>query len=156
VLRSQHASIPEFPWEKIKATVVPKLKMSFGKQLVGVVAFGSQVAGKATLNSDLDILIVLDERVSIKRKLYEIWDNFNIDNDPEITPHFVNFAKSAKPIKSSGLWLEIALNHKILFEQKSQITNHFSRLQKCLANDEVRRYFSNGHPYWIWKTNEKH
>jgi predicted nucleotidyltransferase len=141
----------EFPWKKIAKAILPKLKNRFGEQLVGVAAFGSQVSRKATDHSDVDILVVLSPDTPIKRSLYGLWEQFQFEVKPELSPHFVNFSRIVKQRKGSGFWLEIALNHKILFEKKGELTKRFNSLQKTIARDEVRRYFSGGHPFWVWR-----
>jgi Nucleotidyltransferase domain/HicB family len=46
----------------------------FGASLVGVIAFGSWTRGEAASTSDIDLLVVLDRRVALRRELYRAWD----------------------------------------------------------------------------------
>jgi len=84
------------------------VKLAYGDELVGIIAFGSQVRGDATENSDIDIAVILTtvgDRRSVRDNLsnlsYEVllatsedvravllsqqqWDNPDIFTNPQL------------------------------------------------------------------------
>lgn len=136
-------------WQREAEKILKQLKKKFGAGLLGLVAFGSQVRGEATKHSDLDLLIVLEEKFPIKRGIYEWWDSTVQwkGSIREISPHFVHLATS--PERATGLWYEIAMFHKIIFEKGRKISGLIKELIQSVERGEISRSFSNGHPYWI-------
>lgn len=127
--------------------VIEKLKSRFKDKLIGVALFGSQVKGEATASSDIDMLVVLDDSVSLNRALYSWWDSEMVWNDGELNPHFILYPKDIQCV--GGLWFEVALSGKIIYQKDIIIDQLFSKLKKFVADGGARRYISNGHPYWI-------
>ncbi|MBU4484207.1 toxin-antitoxin system HicB family antitoxin [bacterium] len=141
-------------WYSFCIKIVEELKKHFKEKLVGVVVFGSQIDGYATEHSDVDLLIVLDKSLSINRSLYRWWDeNISDGSGFEINPHFVSMPDDIK--KTTGIWLEIAQNNEILFQKRCNMKTLMDKLNELIKNDHVRRYWSNGHPYWVWRDDEK-
>ena len=137
------------PWQKPAEEILKQMKKKFREDLLGLVVFGSQVRGDATKHSDLDLLVVLDENVPIKRGLYAWWDSVVTwkGNIKEINPHFVHLSPS--PQQATGLWYEIAMFHKIIFEKGKQISVFIEELILSMEQGKISRSVSNGHPYWI-------
>jgi predicted nucleotidyltransferase len=71
--------------------LVQRCRESFAGQLVGIVLFGSVARGEEFPESDLDVLLVMDEACPIQRGLYRVWEA-NVD-------HFVkqNFGREETP-----------------------------------------------------------
>lgn len=127
--------------------IVKQLTNHF-KDLLGVVVFGSQVTGKATQSSDLDLLIVLPSNLPITRSLYRWWDEEIPSVGPiTVNPHFVHLPPS--PDGAGSLWLEVATAHEILWERNGAVGDVIKKLLEIIALDRVRRYWSNGQPYWV-------
>lgn len=134
--------------------VVDQLKIHFKEKLCGIILFGSQATGKATSESDIDILIVLDKSLPIVRSLYRWWDDtVKWKEGGELNPHFVNCLDSSED--ASGMWLEIAQSGKILFQKDKIIDNLFNGIKRLIKNGKVRRYVSNGHAFWVWRSHEE-
>ncbi|MBI2092598.1 MAG: nucleotidyltransferase domain-containing protein [Deltaproteobacteria bacterium] len=128
-----------------------KLKQHFGEKLCGIILFGSQVTGKATSESDIDLMIILDKSMPIERGLYKWWDDNIVWNEKNmLNPHFVNILEDEK--LAGGLWLEIATTGKVIYQKKTVLDKLFAKLKELIGNGEVRMYISNGHPYWVWKS----
>ena len=97
---------------------------------------------------------MLDE-IPLTRSLYQWWDDQVLPPDQMIwNPQFVHLPSSAE--QAGGLWFEIALAHQILLEKGGKISDLIASLNSLIADDQVRRYWSNGHPYWVWRNHEKH
>lgn len=141
-------------WKNKFEPTIKGLQKKFGDDLLGILLFGSQVSGQATSSSDWDFLIVLQESIPLQRMLYRWWDNqkeFVLQE--KVNPQFVHLPLS--PQKAGGLWFEVSLAYDILWEKSQKISQWMERLKKEIASDKIRRYWSNGHPFWVWKTHEK-
>lgn len=133
-------------------TLYKDISTHFGNELEGIILFGSQVTGKATESSDTDLFIVLSPSVKITRQLYTWWDD-DVLADTTISPHFVSYPDSNAPI--GGLWCEVALSGKILYQKSNHMSIVLKKINTLVQNGAVRRYWANGHPYWIWRKDEK-
>jgi len=134
--------------------IIAKIKEHFGKDLVGIMLFGSYATNESTEASDIDLLIVLSNDIPIVRKLYRWWDNEISETNLEIiNPHFVNLPKDIK--KVTGLWLEVAEKGKVLYQRNQLIEKTISKIKKLTQDGMVRKYVSNGHPFWVWRQDEK-
>lgn len=138
--------------EKAFQKIAGVLKRRFGDSLLGIVLFGSRVEGKTTDQSDWDLLIVLAEDLPIKRSLYSWWDGLKIDfKSGTVNPHFVHLPQV--PDSAGGLWLEVALHHKIIYEQEGKLSSELQKIFQMIQQGKVIRHFSNGHPYWVRREN---
>lgn len=130
--------------------VSQKVRDHFGSTLHGIILFGSYARNEATESSDIDLLIVLGRGVVIERTLYVWWDdNIKWTGEGVVNPHFVNLPD--KPEGAGGLWLEVATNGKIIYQNGSLFNKLFLGLRECINSGQVRKHISNGHPYWVWR-----
>ena len=130
------------------AEAVTLLRRRFGDDLVGVALFGSQVTGESHTGSDHDLLVVLRPAAELSRSLYQWWDDAIQPLRGEIwNPHFVRLP--AAPEEVGGLWLEVASSHQIIWEVRTELTHFFSLIHSMIAKQGLRRYWSNGHSYWV-------
>lgn len=143
------------PWWKDDADrIVDLARREFGRRLLGVLLFGSQVQGTATEGSDLDVLIVLDVQQPIRRALYRWWDaEVQPRIDVRITPQFVHLPRVERD--AGGLWFEVAVVSHVLWERGRSVSTMIKSLEKCIEDDKVRRYWSHGQPYWVRRYNEE-
>lgn len=133
--------------------ILHETKQRFGKDLVGVAVFGSQVTGQATTGSDLDLLIVLALTVPIYRPLYSWWDEkITAPGATIVNPHFVHLPPT--PEEAGSLWLEVAIAHEVLWQRENQLGRVITKILDRIASDRLRRYWSNGQPYWV-RTDEE-
>lgn len=139
-------------WSEDCKKIVETLRRHFGRQLLGVALFGSQIEGTATEDSDLDILIVLD--VPIQRSLYSWWDeNIKWQGRADASPQFVHLPDDVET--AGGIWFEVAMASQITWERGHKLSSAIAELKKLIETDRVRRYWSNGQPYWVRRENEK-
>ena len=138
--------VEEDPFRFLIPTIL-LLKGHFKKNLLGVAVFGSRVTGKATENSDFDVLVILADTVPLVRSLYRWWDeSLEMFEGKVVNPHFVHLP--ASPEEAGGLWLEVAVASKILWEEKGLVTSFIDKLLLQMSSDKIRRHWSNGMPYW--------
>ena len=141
-------------WLEEGKKIVPQLRHKFGTRLIGIAVFGSQVEGRATEDSDLDILIVLDADTPLQRSLYSWWDDaIKWEGSVEVTPQFVLLPKNLED--AGGIWFEVAMASEVLWERGRKLSTMIKALRKLIESDHIRRYWSNGQPYWIRRGDEE-
>jgi len=101
--------------------------------------------------SDVDLLIVLEEGVPIRRSLYREWDAMDADplrwNSHRVEPHFVRLpGREAEP---TGLWAEAAVDGVVLFERALRVSQRLVEIRREIAAGRLVRRRCHGHPYWV-------
>ena len=120
----------------------------FGKELVGVVVYGSWACDELTDGSDVDLLVVLDPDFSITRELYRAWDANPLQwGTHPVEGHFVHLPQD--DLRVSGLWAEIAAEGIVLFERGVEISRLLVRIRRRILARHLVRRRSQGQPYWV-------
>ena len=129
------------------AALVERAAELCGDDLVGVVVFGSWARGDAMTSSDVDVLIIIDERAPIRRELYRRWDEQTVrwDGRP-VEPHFVRLSSSGTP--ATGLWAEAAIDGLILFERGAKLSMRLAEVRRAIVAGRLVRRLAHGQPYW--------
>ncbi len=130
--------------------LIRSLQREFKSDLIAIALFGSQVRGEARESSDIDVLIVLHSKHEITRDLYRRWDRLQRES-PEIfgsklSPHFVSFFETSQ--RPTSLWLEVALDAKIIFDTEDRLHHQLLALRREIASGKMRRKKTHGHSYW--------
>ncbi len=125
-----------------------------GYPLIGVLLFGSVSRGEATESSDIDVLLVLPPSVAPTREQYAVWDQKVESFLKEISlgrfsPQFVSLPESVE--EAGGIWFEVALEGILLWEESTRVASFLAQLRKSMAQGEVIREISHGHPFWVRK-----
>jgi len=113
--------------------------------LEGLILFGSWARGEQREGSDIDLLVVLREGVSIKRDLYRQWEK--VEENTSVEPSIVALPSLDQPF--SGLWAEVALDGIILFECSQKIRHYLYKARQAIANGSLRRERAHGQNYWV-------
>lgn len=124
----------------------------FGAQLLGVVLFGSIARGEELADSDLDVLLVVDRSIPIRRALYARWES---EVEPqvaghferEVTPHFVHLPERVDD--AGGLWLETGIDGEVLWERERLVSSFLRSVRDLLARGGAVRRVRHGHSYWV-------
>lgn len=134
--------------------LIATLNNRFGDDLMALLLIGSRVSGEATTGSDRDFLVVLSDKTELTRALYRWWDEtITSPREEEWNPQFVHLPLS--PSEAGSLWFEAALNHENLWTGNRAVHELMEQLRAMISRDEVRRCWSGGHPYWVWRSDEK-
>ena len=127
---------------------IDKAKALFKNTLLGVVLFGSAARGEAGEHSDIDLLLVLDKKVTLSRKLYTLWDRNSWC--ASVSPHFTHIPATVQA--AGSLWLEVAIDGIPLYEKDRRISRFLALLRRAIAGGEMERRVVHGHAYWIKNT----
>ena len=129
------------------ARVIEHATALAGRDLAGIVVFGSWSRGEATPESDVDVLIVLAPEVPITRELYRRWDAsvLHWEGCP-VEPHFVRFPAATDDI--TGLWAEVAMDGIVVYERGFELSQRLVKLRSRIAARELERRWVKGQSYW--------
>lgn len=116
--------------------------------LRGVLVFGSWARNELGPESDIDLLIVVEDRLDIERGLYREWDRYPLFWDQHrVEAHFVHLpAPGARP---SGLWAELAVEGVVLYERDHEVSKRLVEFRQQVAKGRVVRRELHGQPYWV-------
>jgi hypothetical protein len=119
-----------------------------GDALLGVVAFGSWARRELAQTSDVDLMIIVDQRFDIDREIYRRWDVAPLRwNDHPVEPHFVHLPRPGARI--SGTWAEVAVDGVVLFERGLTVSRRLVELRQKVVSGGVVRRRSHGQSYWV-------
>lgn len=145
------STIPSFDF--LPTSLFSRIIKQWEGELRGIVLFGSAVREELRASSDIDLLFVLKDSVSLDRSIYIQWEEFyrkeseNIRRTWEISPHFVYLP--VEVAQGGGLWYEVALEGKILWEKDNAVSSFLRKIRFAMIQGQIQRSFSHGHPYWI-------
>lgn len=121
---------------------------TFGKQLVGVVVYGSWARDELAERSDVDLLVVLSADLAITRELYRAWDASPLHwGSHAVEPHFVYVPDENARI--TGTWAEVATEGIVLFERGFEISRLLVRIRRRILARQLTRRRAQGQPYWV-------
>lgn len=140
---------PSPPLEEVEALAAVKAAARVGGQrLVGVVAFGSWARQEHGPDSDVDLLVILEEGMRVTRALYRRWDAEPLAwNGHRVEPHFVRLAPPDQLV--AGVWAEAAIDGLVLFERALQVSRRLARVRSEIARGRILRRQVHGQPYWV-------
>ncbi len=130
------------------AEIVLRAASLFGERLAAVAVFGSWVRGEHREGSDVDVLVVLDASLPIRRELYRAWDEEPLDLDGlPVEPHLVHLPED--PREAGGLWAEVALDGAVLFERGLLLSRALARIRRAILAGHLSRREVDGQAYWV-------
>jgi len=128
--------------------VVERAATLLGGGLVGVVVFGSWARDELAEGSDVDLLLVVEDGVTLTRELYRRWDESPVRwEERRVEPHFVHLPAGNDRV--AGLWAEVAVDGIVLFERGLAVSRRLVALRRDIAAGRVVRRTVHGQPYWV-------
>jgi hypothetical protein len=124
--------------------IISFARRDFGTSFLGLLLFGSQARGDAHDTSDTDILMVVDDSVTIDRALYRTWD----ERMPEHISLQIAHLPSA-PRDAGSLWLECALDARILHDPTGRIADFFAQAKEYITSGCIVRRTIHGQGFWV-------
>lgn len=130
------------------AEVVMPLRARLGDDLLGVVVYGSFARGELSSGSDVDLLVVLAERVPITRALYREWEGGVPSwGGRDVDLHFVHLPDPAAAV--SGSWAEAAVCGIVFYDRDLVVSRRLIAFRGRIASGELVRRMAQGQPYWV-------
>jgi hypothetical protein len=130
------------------ADVVMRAASQFGRDLVGVIAFGSWARGEAVPGSDVDVLVVVGPAVTIARGLYRVWDAEALSwQSHAVEAHIVHAPERGGRL--TALWAEAAVDGVVLFDRDLSVSRRLAAIRRRIVAGEVIRRQAHGQPYWV-------
>lgn len=120
-----------------------------GDSLLGVLVFGSWARREADADSDVDLLLVIDDRVELDRDLYRRWDALPpiLWHGRPVEPHFVHLPAPDDP--PSSLWAEVAVDGIVLHDGDLSVSAHLNGVRRAIADGRLVRKTTHGQSYWV-------
>ena len=119
----------------------------FGEDLMAVAGFGSWARGELSDGSDVDLLIVVEDRVELTRELYRRWDSAALRwGDRPVDTHFVHLPPAEHTV--AGVWGEVAIDGIVLFERDFCLSLRLIQVRRDIAAGRIVRRVAHGQPYW--------
>ncbi|HMO18250.1 MAG TPA: nucleotidyltransferase domain-containing protein [Oligoflexia bacterium] len=130
--------------------LVSAAKSEYQGHLKSVLLFGSFARGEETIESDIDILIILDKKLAVTRKLYESLDSKTFTSIPSnVSIHLTHLPSNF--ISLSGLWCEVALEGIMLYDSDFKVSRFLITLREKILLGHYKPSYSHGHRYWIYQ-----
>lgn len=118
-----------------------------GDSLIALVVFGSWARAELHDQSDIDLLVVVEDGTELSRDLYLAWDEAPIwSHGSRVEPHFVHIPEPTRTLV--GLWAEIAIDGIILFTRDLTLPSLLARVRRDIAAGRIIRRVVHGQPYW--------
>jgi hypothetical protein len=128
--------------------VVGRAAAVVGGGLRGVVVFGSWARGEAVEGSDLDVLVVVDGQVELRRALYHEWDAAPLWwEGHRVEAHFVHLPEAGRRL--TALWAEAAVDGVVLYDPVLEVSRRLATFRDRIASGELVRRRVHGQPYWV-------
>jgi hypothetical protein len=124
--------------------IIKAADAQFGLNFIGLMLFGSRARGDAHDTSDTDLLLVVEPSVRIDRALYRYWDH----NTPEGISIQISHLP-AMPSEAGSLWLECALDGRILHDPSGRIADFLNSARSYITSGAVVRKTTHGQGFWV-------
>lgn len=122
----------------------------FGRDVIGVVAFGSWARREDVSGSDLDLLVVLKDRVPLTRTLLRRWDDSPVEwNGKRVEPQFAHLPPPGRTV--AGLWAEVAIDGIVLHDPSLRLSVRLAHVRRDVAEGRIVRRTAHGQPYWVFR-----
>jgi HicB family/Polymerase beta, Nucleotidyltransferase len=118
-----------------------------GPDLVGVAVFGSWARRQPSDSSDIDILVVVERRFELTRRMYRQWDERPlVVEGRRVEFHVVRLPEPGARI--AGVWAEVAIDGILLFERGLRLSTCLADVRRAIFSGRLVRKTLHGQPYW--------
>lgn len=131
------------------AAVLREIIAHYGPSLVGCVIFGSYARSENRLNSDLDLLIILEDAPSFSRRLKDFVEQVEMKHEAlaqelyeqeeilcELSPYILTREEA---LKLQPIYYDLVEHHLILYDPEGLIARIIGSTRKLLERLEGRK-----------------
>lgn len=131
------------------ASVLREIIAHYGTSLIGCAIFGSYARGENRLNSDLDLLIILEDAPSFSRRLEEFVEQVEMKHEAlaqelyeqeeilcELSPYILTREEA---LKLQPIYYDLVKHHLILYDPEGLIARIIGSTRKLLEQSEARK-----------------
>jgi len=145
--RKLAAPSPESAGVDLATEAVRRAAEVVGEGLIAVAAFGSWARAELHDESDVDLLVVVEEDTELSRNLYLAWDEAPIRwRGHRAEPHFVHFPDPGRTL--IGLWAEVAIDGIVFFARDLRLSRLLAGVRRDIAAGRIIRRVVHGQAYW--------
>lgn len=135
---------------QIAQTAVDALAVGLGRDLISVVLFGSQARQDAQSNSDWDILVIADNLPdSIFMRRLGLKELLPASHRGDIS--LLARTPAEFEAQFSSLYLDVALDGRILYDPSGYMTHKLSALRTFIGNVGLYRERTDMGDIWHWR-----
>jgi predicted nucleotidyltransferase len=144
------------------AAVLREIVDYYGEGLQGCAVFGSYARGDNRLNSDFDLLIILNRAPGFSRRLQEFVENIEMKHEPlaqelyeeedllcELSPYILSRKEA---LKMQPVYFDLADNHLIIYDPAGLIDRIIKASGELLQRSGARKV-QHGNT-WEWQTKD--
>ncbi|MDL1957725.1 MAG: nucleotidyltransferase domain-containing protein [Candidatus Desulfofervidus auxilii] len=131
--------------------LLEKTKTFYKKNLIAVVIFGSGGKGEISVNSDVDLFIVINEsKLSLRQRITEFFEN--VSDTITIGPFILLLSPliftKKETQKFSPLYLDMLEGCIILYDKGNFMKNLLKKVKILIQQKVIERYEHKGKVYW--------
>jgi hypothetical protein len=144
-----------------RGILLDSCRKRYGNRLVSLAVFGSWARGRATPESDIDVLLVADDLPGSRRKRVAEFSRVETDTDAARRRIWSGFdaqsslspvIKTPEEVKSGGpIFLDMTDWCDVLFDEDGFLRSYLDELRTRMARLGTRRHRRKGGYYWEYK-----
>lgn len=133
--------------ETLTPLLLARAQTVAGARVIGAIVHGSWTRGEARAASDVDVLIVVDESLSLTRALYRAWDQEPITwQGRSVDVHFVHVPRAVD--RAGGVWCEAAIEGRLVADTSGRVEDALLDIRRAIADGRLVRKRVHGQQYW--------
>lgn len=133
--------------EALTPLLLARAQAVAGRHLLGIILHGSWARGEARRGSDIDVLVAVDEALTLTRTLYRTWDREPVVwQDRPVDVHFVHLPRESQ--RASGVWCEAAIEGRVIADTAGRVEDALITIRRAIADGRLVRKRVHGQPYW--------
>ncbi|MCD6312352.1 MAG: nucleotidyltransferase domain-containing protein [Thaumarchaeota archaeon] len=146
---------PSIKFRRIAEKLTENLLEVFGEELVSVTLFGSAARGESREDSDIDLLIVIENLPKDRFERYELYREAEEKLGDEASRISPILKTPEEASRMSPLYLDLVEDSIILYDKNDFMKKILERLRKKLKNLGAKRVRRGKSWYWILKPDLK-
>ena len=143
--------------ENKEKLLINKIVKFYSKNLISIVIFGSFARFEPSVNSDFDVLIILEKTdKKFRERISEFYNNIDTyieegEIDIFISPYILT---KDEALKFHPIYLGIVETNRIVYDKKNFFKSILSKVKKLMETGAIERINEESKTYWRIKDEE--